>query len=105
MQNTSQFSKVNQNPDLEIPMQSQSRLHGRYASTFWSNDPETTKHRSMYLKIVILGVFLTILLIFGVLSIYWGALWKVQDGIHNFDGWVVVRTISYLRDYILKSSF
>ncbi|KAF8965752.1 hypothetical protein BDZ97DRAFT_1810828 [Flammula alnicola] len=43
--------------------------------------------RAIYLKIFLGGSFMTILLIFAVFSIFWGALWKIPD--HNLPGWIV----------------
>jgi len=44
--------------------------------------------RAIYLKMVLGGTFMTILLIFCVFSIYWGSVWKIPT--HNLPGWVVV---------------
>ncbi|KAF8644054.1 hypothetical protein AX16_008707 [Volvariella volvacea WC 439] len=43
--------------------------------------------RKIYLKVVIGGIFLIILAIFSVFSIYWGALWKIPA--HSLSGLVV----------------
>ncbi|KAK0460213.1 uncharacterized protein EV420DRAFT_1268217 [Desarmillaria tabescens] len=43
--------------------------------------------RSMYLKVVGVGVVSMIILMFSVFSIYWGALWKIPE--RSLEGWVV----------------
>lgn len=45
--------------------------------------------RVIYLKAYLGGLFLVVLAIFGVFSIYWGSLWKVPA--HTLQGWIVVR--------------
>lgn len=44
--------------------------------------------RAMYLKIFVGGCFMLVLLIFGILSIFWGSLWKIPA--HHLHGWIVV---------------
>lgn len=61
-----------------------------FQAGFWDKDPETTKHRTIYLKISIMGVMFTILAIFAYLSIYWGSLWSVETHLHGLNGWIVV---------------
>ena len=67
-----------------------------FQAGFWDKDPETTLHRTTYLRIVGLGCFLTILAIFAYLSIFWGSLWQVQIYVHRMNGWIVVRTAPLL---------
>lgn len=55
---------------------------------FNDRSKEATAARATYLKIFIGGSFMTILLIFSIFSIFWGALWKIPA--HNLPGWVVV---------------
>lgn len=52
-------------------------------------DPELADARKVFLKTMIVGGVLCSLVIFCVLSIYWGALYKIPD--HKLDGWLVVR--------------
>jgi hypothetical protein len=44
--------------------------------------------RATYLKTFIGGASITVVLIFAVFSIFWGALWKIP--VHNLPGWVIV---------------
>lgn len=50
-------------------------------------DRELTAQRKEYIKSLVVGCFSMVILMFGVFSIYWGALWKVPD--HKLPGWVV----------------
>ncbi|KAH6910148.1 hypothetical protein BKA70DRAFT_1560776 [Coprinopsis sp. MPI-PUGE-AT-0042] len=53
----------------------------------FSNSPREKSARGMYLKVFLGGLFMVIFMIFTILPIYWGALWKIPA--HNLDGWVV----------------
>ena len=64
---------------------------GKYRS-FFDKSKEATIARKIYFKIFLSGSFLTISLIFGIFSLFWGALWKIPA--HPLSGIVVV---SYLR--------
>lgn len=75
--------------NAEMPTDADFEKPTRFAAGFWDRDPETTKHRKIYLKVVTGGSFVTILVIFAVLSIYWGSLWKVNLNIHHLNGWIV----------------
>ena len=55
---------------------------------FSDRSEEGTVARATYLKIFIRGVSMTIVLIFAVFLIFWGALWKIPA--HNLSGWVIV---------------
>lgn len=55
---------------------------------FNDRSKEGTVARATYLKIFIGGAFMTVVLIFAVFSIFWGALWKIPA--HNLPGWVIV---------------
>ena len=68
----------------------------RFGAGFWDKDPSTTRARNTYFKVVFGGCVLTVLAIFSVLSIYLGALWKLDDKIHNLKGLVVVRIFRLL---------
>lgn len=61
-----------------------------YGAGFWDHDMETSRHRAVYLKTMLAGGLLTVLVIFSYLAIYWGSLWKVNEKIHNMNGWIVV---------------
>ena len=52
-------------------------------------DPEIKKARNIYLRSFLLGLFLVVLAMLSVLSIYWGSLWHIPA--HSFEGWIVVR--------------
>lgn len=57
-------------------------------TSFLDGSKEAAAARATYLKIYLGGTFMIILLIFGIMSIFWGALWKIPA--HNLPGWVVV---------------
>ena len=63
----------------------------KFKAGFFDKDPYTTEQRKIYLKIMAMGSFLTILVVFCVLSIYWGSLWQATSKISKMKGWVVVR--------------
>ena len=42
-------------------------------------------------------------IIWTVLAIYWGALWKTPELIHHLNGWVVVRALPFLSASIADS--
>jgi hypothetical protein len=61
-------------------------MHG-----FLDRDPETSKARSLYFKIIGGSLFLVFTyVIWGVLPIYWASVFKLYDHAHNLHGWVVV---------------
>ncbi|KAF8468647.1 hypothetical protein JB92DRAFT_2823515 [Gautieria morchelliformis] len=60
-----------------------------FSASFWSRDGHTASVRKKYLTTLARGTLLTAIAILAILSIYWGALWKVGDGIHNLNGWIV----------------
>ena len=55
---------------------------------FYDRSKGAAAARAAYFKIFIGGAFMTIVLIFAIFSIFWGALWKIPA--HNLPGWVVV---------------
>lgn len=62
-----------------------------FSHGFLDRDPESSKARSLYFKIIggtLLLVFTYV--IWCVLPIYWGSLYKLYDHVHNLHGWVVV---------------
>ncbi|EIN11825.1 hypothetical protein PUNSTDRAFT_99099 [Punctularia strigosozonata HHB-11173 SS5] len=60
-----------------------------FSSRFFDKNPESTVKRKLYLTVVGGGTFTLILLVFCVMSIYWGALWKIRNGVHNLNGWII----------------
>ncbi|KAI5123660.1 hypothetical protein M0805_001690 [Coniferiporia weirii] len=60
-----------------------------FTARFWDSDPAIAKSRKTFFRILLAGTLLTIFVIFGVLGIFWGSLWKLEDYVHNLDGWVV----------------
>jgi len=61
----------------------------KFKAGFFDKDPYTSQQRKIYLKIIALGSFLTILVVFCVLSIYWGSLWQATSKVRNMNGWIV----------------
>ena len=63
--------------------------------------------RAIFFKIFISGAFFVILVIFCVLSIYWGALWKAPA--HDLPGWIVVRVLAsfyaFTRPFAITQDF
>jgi hypothetical protein len=59
---------------------------------FNDRSKERTVARATYLKTFIGGASITVVLIFAVFSIFWGALWKIPA--HNLPGWVIVSGFS-----------
>jgi len=60
------------------------RYHG-----FLDKSPEYAAARQTYLKIFLIGSLMTIIIIFAIFPIFWGALWKTPVG--RLSGWIVVR--------------
>ena len=60
------------------------RYHG-----FLDKSPESAAARQTYLKIFLVGSLMTIIIIFAIFPIFWGALWKTPVG--RLSGWIVVR--------------
>ncbi|KIY45431.1 hypothetical protein FISHEDRAFT_66994 [Fistulina hepatica ATCC 64428] len=58
-----------------------------FSSRFLDKSPAATAARNAYLKVIVSGTFMIILVIFCVFSIYWGALWQLPA--HQLPGWVV----------------
>ncbi|KAG2368326.1 hypothetical protein BDR07DRAFT_1391088 [Suillus spraguei] len=55
----------------------------------FDKDPVTSAARKGWLKISILGVLVLFVMIWGVLPIYWAALGRSYNNIHNLSGYVV----------------
>jgi hypothetical protein len=60
-----------------------------YGHNFFDSHPGFAKSRSTYLKTLLLQVILITITTWGVLSIYWGALWRPNHGVHNLNAWIV----------------
>ena len=56
---------------------------------FLDKSSETAAARQTYLKIFLVGSLMTIIIIFAIFPIFWGALWKTPVG--RLSGWIVVR--------------
>ncbi|KAJ2917992.1 hypothetical protein MD484_g2452, partial [Candolleomyces efflorescens] len=54
---------------------------------FFDKSPEGAQARKTYLTVFLGGTFMVVLMIFTILPIYWGSLWKTPT--RNLDGWVV----------------
>jgi hypothetical protein len=67
-----------------------------FSNGFFDKDPITSKARAEYLKLLAGGTAFLSLIIWGGLTIYWGALWKTEDLVHHLNGWIVVRAFSFL---------
>ncbi|EJD42087.1 hypothetical protein AURDEDRAFT_168879 [Auricularia subglabra TFB-10046 SS5] len=57
--------------------------HARPFAHNWG-DVSIREARGLYLKAVTRGTLVTVVAILAILSIYWGAFWKVEEHIHNF---------------------
>ncbi|KAL1747066.1 hypothetical protein HDZ31DRAFT_32713 [Schizophyllum fasciatum] len=58
-----------------------------YSSKFFDQGPAAAVSRQIYLKIVFGGLMMMAVVIFGIFSIYWGALWRIPA--HNLPGWII----------------
>ena len=67
---------------------------------FFDKAPEHAAARATYLKIFLGGSFMTVIIIFTIFPIFWGALWKTP--VHNLSGWIVVRLI--ISDFFMSKS-
>ena len=64
-----------------------------FSHRFLDKDPESSKARSLYFRVVIGTVVLVCTyVIWGVLPIYWGSVYDLYGHAHNLHGWVVVST-------------
>lgn len=78
--------RVRNSSSADIPPEDPPFSHG-----FLDRDPESSKARSIYFQII--GgtlVLVFIYVIWAVLPIYWGSLYKLYEHTHNLHGWVVV---------------
>lgn len=70
----------------KVPAEDPPFSHG-----FLDNDPETSKARPFYFKMVGGTVFLILTyVIWAVLPIYWASVFKLYDHAHHLHGWIVV---------------
>lgn len=67
-----------------------------FSHGFFDKDPESSKARSLYFKVVVgtLALVLTYV-IWGVLPIYWASVFDLYSHAHNLHGWVVVGIRSF----------
>ena len=70
-----------------------------YSSKFFDKGAAAAVSRQIYLKIVFGGLMMMAIVIFGIFSIYWGALWRIPA--HNLPGWVIVRVTPTVADLVL----
>ena len=60
-----------------------------YTSSFFERGTAAAESRKTYMKVMLGGILMVSCIIFGIFSIYWGALWKIPA--HQLRGWVIVR--------------
>lgn len=73
-------------PSDNIPSEDTPFSHG-----FLDTDPEISRARPLYFKIVGGTVVLVLTyVIWGVLPIYWASVFKLYEHAHNLHGWIVV---------------
>ncbi|KAG1881436.1 hypothetical protein C8R48DRAFT_586993 [Suillus tomentosus] len=60
-----------------------------FSHGLFDNDPATSAARKGWLKISIFGVLVLFIMIWGVLPIYWAALGRSYNNVHNLSGYVV----------------
>ncbi|KAL1690683.1 hypothetical protein GGG16DRAFT_55197 [Schizophyllum commune] len=58
-----------------------------YTSAFFDRGAAAAESRKMYIKVIFGGIVMIAVIIFGIFSIYWGALWKIPA--HPLKGWVI----------------
>lgn len=75
----------------------------RFHATFFEHTPERAASRAAYLKIVLTGIFLTVVLIFTSFVIFWNAFAKSPD--RNLSGWIVVCQAFKVRIGLKMSTF
>ncbi|KAJ8455022.1 hypothetical protein ONZ45_g6178 [Pleurotus djamor] len=60
-----------------------------FSGSFWDKTPEASRSRAIYFRLIMPGLVLLTVTIFGTLSIYWGALWRTDDFIGNLNGCII----------------
>jgi hypothetical protein len=74
-----------------------------FSHGFFDRDPATTAARKGWFKISISGVLVLFFMIWGILPIYWAALGRSYNNIHNLSGYVVVSLLSVMSWRFLMS--
>ncbi|KIM42629.1 hypothetical protein M413DRAFT_408539 [Hebeloma cylindrosporum] len=88
--NASVFTKNEHDIERAIPPDPEPELQYPvlFSKTFCQRgDPEVKKARMVYLRSFLLGLFMVVLAMFSIFSIYWGSLWKIPA--HPLEGWIV----------------
>lgn len=80
------MSETSSFESLDIQAEEKPETPGPLSMNYTESFSETPGHR-MYLRIICVGCLAIALVIFGVFSIYWGALWKGPA--HALVGWVI----------------
>jgi hypothetical protein len=76
-----------------------------FSHGLFDKDPATTAARKGWLKISIFGVVVLFVMIWGVLPIYWAAIGRSFNNVHNLSGYVVVRFLSItVRHFLISIS-
>ena len=87
--NASVFTKNEHDIERATPPEPESEPPLLFTKTLSQRgDPEVKKARNIYLGSFFLGLFLVVLAMLSVLSIYWGSLWHIPA--HPFEGWIVL---------------
>ncbi|KAL1751377.1 hypothetical protein FB107DRAFT_278701 [Schizophyllum commune] len=77
-----------------------------YTSSFFERGTAAAESRKTYMKVMLGGILMVSCIIFGIFSIYWGALWKIPA--HQLRGWVIDfdggRIGSTVSEALVKSS-
>jgi hypothetical protein len=73
-----------------------------FTESYFSKEPATAAARKVYILILASGGVILIFVMLSVLSIFWGALWKTPQYVHNLNGWVVV---SPLKPWLVSARF
>jgi hypothetical protein len=83
--------KETQAPNSRIasPHNQSSATDAPFSYGFFDKDPASVAARQAYMKAIVGFTVITALIIWGVVSIYWGAFWRGRSGAHNMHGWIV----------------
>ncbi|KAF7362508.1 DUF3533 domain-containing protein [Mycena venus] len=76
-----------QTPDPPVPFSESTTLEPEDPFSAQFLDESLSPARVMYLKIVVAGVTVLGLVVFGVCAIYWGSIWRTPH--HTVAGWIV----------------
>lgn len=77
---------MDESPDAATPARQPPQLG---QETFWS--PRLRTQRAAYLKAMGLTTLMIMLIVWAIISIYWGSVWKEIDLSPNLNGWIVNR--------------